>query len=350
MPDFEIHLPAIRGIQAGRPFFIALCPTKFIPRLIPSGIARRTSRRSPFAAQPDRGRSQEICPIPRRQSGDLRPAGHHLPRGRRSAFRRSRLRRGQLSGLGTLRVPLSSRILILDGLNRRAGIEMALKLRPSWEMKRSRSCSTSTPGQVASSRCSPTFDETDRDPPAPRESSVTPRDETARITRELIARVDVFADMTETVRSTISNRSFKLFTLSGIYHATEILLSGRQKEPYADRLALAVDFWSEVSEADSRLATGQGARGKSSRLAEDLRPRPRDRSRRAREGRQIPYQGVSPILETAAPAPPVPGLGEVEYLALGRPGYDCRPALQDQRQRRAHGKCHQEAPGADLRS
>jgi len=35
MPDFEIHLPAIRGIQAGRPFFIALCPTKFIPRLIP---------------------------------------------------------------------------------------------------------------------------------------------------------------------------------------------------------------------------------------------------------------------------------------------------------------------------
>jgi DNA sulfur modification protein DndB len=73
------------------------------------------------------------------------------------------------------------------------------------------------------------------------------RDETARITRELIGRVDIFADMTETVRSTISNRSLKLFTLSGIYHASEIFLSGRQKEPYADRLALAIEFWSEIS-------------------------------------------------------------------------------------------------------
>jgi DNA sulfur modification protein DndB len=59
--------------------------------------------------------------------------------------------------------------------------------------------------------------------------------------------VDVFTDMTESVRSTISNRSLKLFTLSGIYHASEILLSGRQKEPYADRLAFAAEFWSEVS-------------------------------------------------------------------------------------------------------
>jgi DNA sulfur modification protein DndB len=69
----------------------------------------------------------------------------------------------------------------------------------------------------------------------------------ARITRELTARVGIFADMTETVRSTISNRSFKLFTLSGIYHATGILLAGRQEEPYTDRLALAIEFWSEVS-------------------------------------------------------------------------------------------------------
>jgi DNA sulfur modification protein DndB len=59
--------------------------------------------------------------------------------------------------------------------------------------------------------------------------------------------VDVFIDTTETVRSTISNRSLKLFTLNGSYHASEILLSGRQKEPYVDRLALAVEFWSEVS-------------------------------------------------------------------------------------------------------
>jgi hypothetical protein len=38
--------------------------------------------------------------------------------------------------------------------------------------------------------------------------------------------------MTETVGSTISNRSLNIFTFSGIYHATGILLAGRQKEPY----------------------------------------------------------------------------------------------------------------------
>ena len=31
MPDFEIQLPALRGIQAGRPFFVALCPTNSSP-------------------------------------------------------------------------------------------------------------------------------------------------------------------------------------------------------------------------------------------------------------------------------------------------------------------------------
>ena len=65
------------------------------------------------------------------------------------------------------------------------------------------------------------------------------RDETARITKELVNKVDVFADMTETVRSTISNRSLKLFTLSAIYHATGALLSGRQGDPFEDRQTLA---------------------------------------------------------------------------------------------------------------
>ena len=59
MPDFEIHLPALRGIQAGRPFFIALCPTKFIPRLIPLE-STWDLKNSPFVREPDRNRSQEI--------------------------------------------------------------------------------------------------------------------------------------------------------------------------------------------------------------------------------------------------------------------------------------------------
>ena len=47
------------------------------------------------------------------------------------------------------------------------------------------------------------------------------RDEDAQLAKTLLQKVPVFTDLTETERSTISNRSIKLFTLSGIYHATQ---------------------------------------------------------------------------------------------------------------------------------
>jgi DNA sulfur modification protein DndB len=64
----------------------------------------------------------------------------------------------------------------------------------------------------------------------------------------LIKRVDAFEGMTEMVRSKISNRSLKLFTLSGIYHATEVLLSQKPRTPFAEKLALATGFWAEVAD------------------------------------------------------------------------------------------------------
>lgn len=128
MPDFEIHLPAIRGVQAGRPFYIALCPTKFIPRLIPQE-SPGTSQDNCFGRAADRGRSQEIA---RYLAGN--PESYVLPAitclidG--NVHFDQPVEKGHSFGLGTLRVPLNSRILILDGVNRRAGVEMALKLRP----------------------------------------------------------------------------------------------------------------------------------------------------------------------------------------------------------------------------
>jgi DNA sulfur modification protein DndB len=150
-------------------------------------------------------------------------------------------------GMGTLSVSHDSHILVLDGINRLAGVGSALKLRPELgedavpiliyvetsdqrvaqmlsDVRRNGSRSARSQGILHDSR-----------------------DETARITKALIQNVDVFAGMTETVRSTISNRSLKLYTFSAIYHATDTLLSGRRDELFDDRLALAVEFWSEVS-------------------------------------------------------------------------------------------------------
>jgi DNA sulfur modification protein DndB len=245
MSDFEIHLPAIRGVQAGRPFFLAICLAKHLARLIPLDSVQN-SFDSPLVRMPDRNRSQEISRYLTANPGCyILPAITCLVAG--AMHFDEHVGKGHPSGSGTLRVPLESTILILDGVNRRAGIEMALKQRPELgdeaipvllfvdseyhhaeqllsDIRRNGSKSARSQGILCDFR-----------------------DENARLSRELIDRVDVFAGMTETTRSTISNRSLKLFTLSGIYHATEILFSSQREAPYADRLSLAVQFWTEVS-------------------------------------------------------------------------------------------------------
>src|SRR5262249_37435366 len=73
------------------------------------------------------------------------------------------------------------------------------------------------------------------------------RDEMARLATALAGQVEVFSGLTEMVRSKISNRSLKLFTLSAIYHATRTLLADKQEEPFSAPLALATDCGSEVA-------------------------------------------------------------------------------------------------------
>jgi DNA sulfur modification protein DndB len=69
----------------------------------------------------------------------------------------------------------------------------------------------------------------------------------ARLVKALVVRIPVFAELTEMARSTISNRSTKLFTFSGLYHATVTLLAGKPEESFGNKLNLAVDFWTEVA-------------------------------------------------------------------------------------------------------
>jgi DNA sulfur modification protein DndB len=74
------------------------------------------------------------------------------------------------------------------------------------------------------------------------------RDPMARLVWHLVDTVPVFKGMTETARSTISNRSRKLFTLSSIYQATRKLLGKRDRDPVSsEEEAAAEQFWNEVA-------------------------------------------------------------------------------------------------------
>src|SRR5580700_11210783 len=190
MPSFEYVFPAIRGIQAGREYFVSMCPLRLIPRIF---IFDEDELKPELRAQRilNRSRVPEIARYLLRRSKNYTFSaltasvdGHvqFQPLGSAETER----------SVGSLRIPMSAKFVINDGQHRRAGIEAALRENPDLG------------------------------------------DETIAVVffhDVLLQRVPTFTDLTETQRSTISNRSIKLFTLSGIYHATQILLSKQEHSP-----------------------------------------------------------------------------------------------------------------------
>jgi DNA sulfur modification protein DndB len=68
------------------------------------------------------------------------------------------------------------------------------------------------------------------------------------LAHNVVEGVKVFKDMTETAKSTISNRSRKLFTLSSIYQANCKLLGDQTDGAVPPEIEkLIIDFWNEVA-------------------------------------------------------------------------------------------------------
>jgi DNA sulfur modification protein DndB len=150
--------------------------------------------------------------------------------------------------IGSLSVAMEARFLINDGQHRRAAIEEALKLKPDIGNE-----TISIVFYVDSGlkRSQQMFADLNRHAIRPTKSLgilYDHRDPLAQLVSELIKGVPVFNGMTEMARSTISNRSRKLFTLSGIYLATQRLLGQAGSiEGMLKRKELAIEFWIEVS-------------------------------------------------------------------------------------------------------
>jgi DNA sulfur modification protein DndB len=233
MAGFELHLPAIRGTQAGREYFLVMCPLGLLPRLFRS---EDEDVQPELQAQRvlNRGRVPEIA----RYITD-NPESYVLSSIVGSVDREVHFEPVAgppgAAGMGTLGLP-------------RAAVETALRLKPELADETVSLVLYVDPGFQRSEQI---FSDLKRHESRSSRSQgilCDNRDEMALITKELIKRVDAFDGMTEMVRSKISNRSLKLFTLSGIYHATEILLSQKQKAPFAEKLAMSTQFWTEVSD------------------------------------------------------------------------------------------------------
>ena len=246
--NFEISFPAVRGIQAGREYYVAMCPLETVVRLIKLDSENETI--------PPQLRAQRVL----NKSRVPAIARYMIENPESYAFSSLTVSisravdfapftaEGHTSKLGILSVPYDATFLINDGQHRRAAIEHAMAENP--ELKHE-TISVVIFVDQGLQRSQQLFADLNRYVVRPTPSLsilYDHRDPMALLASEVADTVAVFKGMTEKAKATISNRSTKLFTLSSIFHANCELLGKTKAKKVTDKeRSLTIAFWNEVA-------------------------------------------------------------------------------------------------------
>ncbi|WP_083218547.1 DNA sulfur modification protein DndB [Candidatus Thiodiazotropha endoloripes] len=238
--------PAIRGVQAGRPCYIAMCPMRIVPKLfkfdeeeVPAELrAQRVLNRSRIPEIStylvDNARNYTLSSL----TASVDAVVHFEPLADT----------GHGQNIGTLSIPMDAQILINDGQHRRAAIEEAIKENPELAHDNISVLFFIDQGLARSQQM---FADLNKHAVRPSDSISTlydQRDSLSDLARHVQKNVNVFSRLTEMEKSSISNRSTKLFTLSSIKNASKALLRKSPKELVSkDEKELAVAYWNEVA-------------------------------------------------------------------------------------------------------
>lgn len=241
--SFFYAFSALKGTQAGREYYVAMCPLKLIPKIFlfdedelpPELRAQRVLNRSRI---PEIARYLIENPTEYVFSAITASVDGNItfePFGSDGAQ------------IGRLRVPMTAKFIINDGQHRRAAIEEALRERPEVGDETIAVVLFTDGGLKRSQQM---FADLNKHAVRPTKSLgilYDLRDPLSLLACKLITAVPYFKGLTETEKTTISNRSIKLFTLSGIYQGTRALLN----KPKTAKISppeeeLTVSFWSEV--------------------------------------------------------------------------------------------------------
>jgi len=241
--SYEYVFPAIRGVQAGREYYVTMCPLRLIPRLfvfdeeelVPELRAQRTlnKARVPEIARyiVDNVTSYVFSALTASVDAEI-----HFDAEADGDTR-----------VGTLTIPMEARFVINDGQHRRAAIQQALTENPELGDE---TIAIVLFLDVGLERCQQTFADLNRYAIRPAKSLgvlYDHRDEMSAITRLVVFRSPFFRDLTETESSNLSARSRKLFTLSALHTATKSLLDGVEEPSIERRVDLAATYWEAVA-------------------------------------------------------------------------------------------------------
>lgn len=241
-------LPAIRGIQAGHEYFVVMVRLRDLHRILapidakvsPELRAQRTLNRArvPKIASYILGNPLDYT------FSSLVGAIDGLPRFEPAAER---------SRMGTLYIPRTMKITLLDGQHRQAAIEQAVR-EDNAKKKGSLGIGDETISIVlfidfGLERSQQKFADLNRFAVRPNGSLALlydHRDELTALAKAVVQEVPLFAKLTDGERTSTAGGSSKLFALRAVHEATRALIGGSGPSG-EEAKEIAVAFWSEVA-------------------------------------------------------------------------------------------------------
>lgn len=260
-PSFEYILPVIRGIQAGREYYVSMCPVRFLPKLFPfESEELPPSMRAKRAL--NKARIPEIADYFVKNSGNY-TCGAIAASIDADIIFEAVGNEAEERKIGRLRVPMDAKFTINDGQHRRAAFEMALRENPQLGYETVALILFLDIGLENSQQKFADLNSFQ----VPLESSLSllynHRDDRAFAVKAVVKQVEVFRCLTEMEKGSLNGRSPKLFALSAIDRAIMALLSDSEpkkqakpsryraakqekEEELAQKIQLAVSYWNAV--------------------------------------------------------------------------------------------------------
>ena len=241
-------LPAIRGVQARHEFYVVMMRLRDLPRLF-APVDAKMSPELRVQRILNKARVPKIAGYILGNPGNytfssLVGAIDGLPR-----FQPA----GERSRVGTLYIPRTMAVALLDGQHRRAAIEQAVR-EDNAKKKGSAGIADETISVVlfidgGLEKSQQKFADLNRFGVRPNGSLALlydHRDELASLAKAVVHEVPLFTKLTDGEKTSIAGGSRKLFSLRAVHEATRALLTGSgYNREEAQRIAVA--FWSEVA-------------------------------------------------------------------------------------------------------
>jgi len=247
LDSFCYTFPVIRGIQSGRESYVTMVPLKLIPKIflfneaeLPSQLRSQrilNKSRIPTITRylSDNPKNYVFSALTASIDGPIK--FHPIPPD------------NQNSKIGQLTIPVESQFLINDGQHRRAAIEKALKERPELGYETISVVFFIDAGLRRSQQMFADLNKYAVRPSTSLGILYDHRDKFGQLILEMIETVPIFKDHVEKGKTSISNRSQKLFTLSSVYRATLVLLGKNSKDKKIDQRDrnMAIEYWTQVT-------------------------------------------------------------------------------------------------------